>query len=44
VFRGAEAVKLGVSRKQISALVAAEIVRRELPDVCCMSAVAASSE
>jgi very-short-patch-repair endonuclease len=44
VFRGAEAVKLGVSRKQISALVTAEVVRRQLPDVYRMSAVAASPE
>jgi len=44
VFRGSDAVAHGVTRKQLTTLVAAEIIRRELPDVYAMCAVAASAE
>jgi hypothetical protein len=43
-FRGAAAVKRGVSRKQLAAFHAAEVIRRELPDVYCMTAVTPSNE
>ena len=44
VFRGNAAVVLGVTRKQIGALVAAGVVERLHPDTYRMSVVAASNE
>ena len=44
VFRGCDAVKAGVRRKQLSALMAAGIITRELPDTYRMAAVARSNE
>jgi hypothetical protein len=44
VFRGADAVRLGVTRKQIGALVGAGILERLYPDTYRMGVVAASNE
>jgi predicted transcriptional regulator of viral defense system len=44
VFRGRDAIELGVSRKQISALHVSGVVERVLADTYRMTAVAASSE
>jgi hypothetical protein len=44
VFRGSAAVALGVSRKQLAALVGAGVLERELPDVYRMTVVRRSSE
>jgi len=44
VFRGRAAVKLGISRKQIAALVAAGVVERVLPDTYRMTSVRRSNE
>jgi very-short-patch-repair endonuclease len=44
VFRGREAVKLGATRNQLTALVNAQVITRELPDTYRMAAVARSSE
>jgi very-short-patch-repair endonuclease len=44
VFRGRAAVALGVSRKQLFALVGAGVLERELPDVYRMTVVRHSSE
>ncbi len=43
VFRGRAAVELGVSRKQLTALCAAGVIERELPDTYRMTAVPRSS-
>ncbi len=44
VFCGSDAVAHGVTRKQLTALVTARVVRRVLPDVYVMAAVASSPE
>ncbi len=44
VFRGRDAVRLGVSRKQLLAFGRADIIARELPDTYRMCAVAPSRE
>ncbi len=44
VFRGSAAVALGVSRHQLTALVGAGVIERELPDVYRMTVVRRSSE
>ena len=43
VFRGRDAVKLGVSRNQLTAFVIAGVVTRELPDTYRLTAVARSN-
>lgn len=43
-FRGVEAVKLGVTRDQLTALIRAGVITRELPDTYCMTAVSRSSD
>ena len=43
VFRGRAAVQLGVTRKQLAALLAAEAIARELPDTYRMTATPRSS-
>ena len=44
VFRGSDAVRACVQRKQLTALLAAGIITRELPDTYRMTAVARSNE
>ena len=44
VFRGREAVRSGVSRNQLTALIAAGALERVLPDVYRMTVVARSDE
>ncbi len=44
VFRGRDAVRLGVSRKQLAALAAAGVIERSLPDTYRMTAVTRSGE
>ena len=44
VFRGSEAVKLGVSRNRLTALLGAGVISRDLPDTYRMVAVARSRE
>jgi very-short-patch-repair endonuclease len=44
VFRGSEAVRAGVSRNQLTALIAAGVLERALPDVYRMTVVPSSDE
>jgi len=44
VFRGAAAVAAGVTRKQLTALLGAEVIARLLPDTYCVRVVAPSDE
>jgi very-short-patch-repair endonuclease len=44
VFRGCEAVKLGITRDQLTALLRAEVIARELPDTYRMTAVLRTKE
>ena len=44
VFRGADAVEAGISRKQLTALLHAEVISRELPDTYRMTAVSRSEK